>query len=110
MPGSTHAARNEAPTRPIANRSDEYCPASGTSAFAASAAVLILIPAGNRTVPVVRMMNHVTISAAIAPDMLSTRWPGMSLASRFFSTTLLETMKIMYGEIVVPMFATRSDT
>ena len=53
------------------------------------------MPAGKSTAPVVMMMNQVMISATMAPEILSARWPGMSLASRFFSTTLLATMKIM---------------
>ena len=55
-------------------------------------------------------MNQVVISAAITPEMLSARWPGMSEPLRFFSTTFELTMKSMYGEMVVPTFATSSDT
>ena len=95
MPGMTQAARNEAPTRPAANMAEACCPASGTSACAASAASFTAMPAGKSTAPVVMMMNQVMISATMAPETLSARCPGMSLASRFFSTTLLATMKIM---------------
>ena len=94
MPGRTQAAKNEAPTRPAANMTIAYSPAKGTSALAASAAVSILVPSG-RTLAVVSTMNQAMVCETMAPEILSARWPGMSSASRFFSTMLLETIKIM---------------
>ena len=57
----------------------------------------------------VSMINQVIISARTAPATLSARCAGMSLVSRFFSTTFDATRNIMYGLMVVPIFATKSE-
>ena len=77
--------------------------------MAAASAESTSTPAGWRIVAVVSTMNHDTACARMAPDTLSTRCEGMSSVSRFFSTTLELTRKIMYGEMVVPIVATSSE-
>lgn len=93
--GNTQAAKNEAATRPIPNNVSAYSPAKGANARAASCAVSTEIPCGNKTVPVVTIINHATARATTEPVIASTRPLNKSLfkseafAPLPFSTTLL---------------------
>ena len=109
MPGSTHAAKNDAPIKPAPNSACAYCPTSGASAMAASSAPSTTIPAGYSTAPVTRIMNQLIALATIEPVTVSMRWYGMSFSRASRSTTLLCAKKIIHGAMVVPTSATMSD-
>ena len=108
--GSTHAAKNDAAIRPMANRASAYLPANGASAAAASAASLMTIPCGYSTVPVVTMMNHATKQAATVPETTSTFCVNSSSGLMPFSTTLLWLKNIIQGAMVVPIMDMTSET
>jgi len=80
---------------------------SGSSARAASAAVLMLVtPAPWSTVPVSTMMNHIVTCDATMPPALSARISRSDLLAgrpASSSTSCEVCQKNMYGLMVVPM-------
>jgi|GEM_PF-7000976 hypothetical protein len=71
--GRIEAANSDAFNKPKAKRKAVYFPASGRSAWAASAAVSTRTPAGNRVAAQVRTMNAAISVTMTLPMMTSQR-------------------------------------
>src|SRR4029079_17376668 len=86
--GRIDAANSEALNSPAANSRYAYRPASGRSAWAASAASrIVVIPAEWSVAAHATMMNQATIAANRHPMMTSHREARYCLAVTPFSTT-----------------------